>query len=79
MELRGDNPCDRVGRVLGAQHSVVQHMQALPHREVAAAVAAVRASTPPRVGGVFAGRDVRRQTGPERERLERRAGCVERG
>ena len=33
----------------------------------------------PRVGGVFSGRDVRRQAGPERERLERRAGHVQRG
>ena len=47
MELRRDNPCDRVGRVLGAQHSVVQHMPALPHREVAAAVATVGGSTAP--------------------------------
>ena len=45
MEFRSDNPCDWVGRVLGAQREVVQHMQALPHREVAAAVATVRAST----------------------------------
>ena len=47
MEFRSDNPCDRVSRVLGAQHAVVQHMPALPHQEVAAAVAAVRASTTP--------------------------------
>ena len=45
MELRSDNPSDRVGRVLGAQHAVVQHMRALPHREVAAAVEAVRAAS----------------------------------
>ena len=44
MELRADNPCDRVLPVLGAQNDVVRHMRALPHREVAAAVAAVRAS-----------------------------------
>ena len=44
VELRGDNPCDRIGSVLGPQHAAVEHMQALPHREVAAAVAAVRAS-----------------------------------
>ena len=44
MDLRNDNPCDRVGPVLGAQHNIVQHMQALPHREVGVAIAAVRAS-----------------------------------
>ena len=37
MEYRIDNPCDRIGPVLGAQQKVVRHMQALPHREVAAA------------------------------------------
>ena len=45
MELRIDNPCDRVGPVLGPQHKVVQHMRALPHRKVGAAIQAVRAST----------------------------------
>ena len=44
MELRADNPCDRIGSVLGPQHAAVEHMVALPHREVAGAVAAVRAS-----------------------------------
>ena len=44
MNLRYDNPCDRVGPVLGAQHNIVQHRQALPHREVAAALATVRIS-----------------------------------
>ena len=42
MEHRADNPCDRVEQVLGRQRESVEHMQALPHREVAAAVAAVR-------------------------------------
>ena len=45
MELRIDNPCDRIGPVLGPQHDVVQHMRALPHREVPAAIRTVRAST----------------------------------
>ena len=45
MELRIDNPCDRIGPVLGPQHDVVEHMQALPRREVAAAIRTVRAST----------------------------------
>ena len=45
MELRADNPCDRILPVLGLQNDVVQHMRALPHREVGAALATVRAST----------------------------------
>ena len=45
MEYRIDNPCDRIGPVLGAQQKVVRHMQALPHREVAAAIGTVRGST----------------------------------
>ena len=44
MEFRADDPCDRVGVTLGRQRDVVQHMPALPHREVAAAIDAVRAS-----------------------------------
>ena len=44
VELRTDNPCDRLAPVLGPQQAAVEHMQALPHREVAAAVAAVRTS-----------------------------------
>ena len=44
MELRPDNPCDRIGPVLGPQRAPVQHMRALPHRDVPAAVEAVRTS-----------------------------------
>ena len=33
MDLRPDNPCDRIGPVLGAQGKVVRHMRALPHGE----------------------------------------------
>ena len=44
MNYRTDNPCDRIGPVLGHQQHVVEHMRALPHREVAAAIATVRAS-----------------------------------
>ena len=44
MEYRLDNPCDRIGPVLGAQKDVVEHMQALPHRKVAAAIQMVQAS-----------------------------------
>ena len=45
MEYRNDNPCDWIGPVLGPQHDVVEHMQALPHREVPAAIRTVQAST----------------------------------
>ena len=44
MDLRPDNPCDRIGPVLGAQGNAVRHMRALPHREVASAIRTVRAS-----------------------------------
>ena len=44
MEYRPDNPCERVGATLGRQRDVVRHMRALPHAEVAEAVAIVRAS-----------------------------------
>ena len=44
MEYRIDNPCDRIGPVLGPQHDVTEHMRALPHREVAAVIRTVRAS-----------------------------------
>ena len=47
MEFRIDNPCERIGPVLGPQHDIVQHMRALPHREVAAAIRTARASTVP--------------------------------
>ena len=45
MEYRIDNPCDRIGPVLGVQQHVARHMKALPHREVAAAIRTVRAAT----------------------------------
>ena len=45
MEYRLDNPCDRVGPVLGPQRDVTEHMQAVPHREAAAVIRKVRAST----------------------------------
>ena len=44
MEFRTDNPCDRVGAVLGPQRAVVQHLRAVPHGEVASAIEAVWAS-----------------------------------
>ena len=49
MEYRADNPCERIGPVLGRQKHVVEHMRALPHRKVAGAVRAVRASRARRV------------------------------
>ena len=42
--VASDNPCDRVLPVLGPQGDIVQHMRALPHAEVAAAVETVRTS-----------------------------------
>ncbi len=44
MELRADNPCDRVLPMLGPQGDIVEHMRALPHQDVAAAVETVRTS-----------------------------------
>ena len=44
MEFRIDNPCDRIGPVLGSQGDVVRHMRAFPHGEVSAAIETVRAS-----------------------------------
>lgn len=44
MEYRPDNPCERVAATLRRQQRVVRHMRALPHAEVAEAVATVRAS-----------------------------------
>ena len=44
MDYRNDNPCARIGPVLGPQQDLVQHMRALPHRDAAAAVETVRAS-----------------------------------
>ncbi|MYC81313.1 MAG: DUF4102 domain-containing protein [Acidobacteria bacterium] len=35
MEYRIDNPCDRIGPVLGPQRDVTEHMEAVPHREAA--------------------------------------------
>ncbi len=44
MDLRNDNPCDRVLPVLGPQNDIVTHRQALPHKDVAAAIETVRDS-----------------------------------
>ncbi len=49
MDWRTDNPCDRLLPVLGTQHDVVTHRKALPHAEVAAAIARVRAAKPGKV------------------------------
>ena len=49
MEFRADDPSDRLLSVLGPQHHVVEHMRALPHREVAAAIETVWASGAPSV------------------------------
>ena len=42
IDLRNDNPCDRVVPVLGPQNDIVTHRQALPHKDVAAAIETVR-------------------------------------
>ena len=42
LDMRNDNPCDRVLPVLGPQNDIVTHRQALAHRDVAAAIEAVR-------------------------------------
>ena len=44
MHLREDDPCDKLAVVLGPQQKVVEHMRALPHDKVAAAIKAVKAS-----------------------------------
>ena len=44
MDYRNDNPCDRIGPALGPQRDLVQHMRALPHTEVAAAIKTVQAT-----------------------------------
>ena len=44
LDLRNDNPCDRVLPVLGPQNDIVTHRRALPHQEVAAALETVRTS-----------------------------------
>ena len=43
MNLRDDNPCDRVLPVLGPQNDIVQHHLALTHKAVAAAIETVQA------------------------------------
>ena len=44
MDLRADNPRDRVWPVLGPKNDIVTHRRALPHKDVAAAIETVRAS-----------------------------------
>ena len=45
LDMRADNPCDRVVPVLGPQNDIVTHRQALPHKDVATAVETVRAGS----------------------------------
>ena len=45
LDMRTDNPCDRVLPVLGPQNDIVTHRQALPHWDVAAAIETVRAGS----------------------------------
>ena len=44
LDMRPDNPCDRVLPALGSQNNIVTHRLALPHKDVAAAIETVRAS-----------------------------------
>ena len=44
MEFRTDNPCDRLKKTLPRQKDIVQHMPALPHGKVSAAIATVQSS-----------------------------------
>ncbi len=44
MDLRPDNPCNRIGPALGAQDKGGAVLRALPHGEVAGAIKAVRES-----------------------------------
>ena len=45
LDMRNDNPCDRVLPVLGPQNDIVTHRLALPHKDVAAAIETVRAGS----------------------------------
>ena len=45
LDMRNDNPCDRVVPVLGPQNDIVTHRHALPHKDVAAAIETVRAGS----------------------------------
>ncbi len=47
LDMRNDNPCDCVLLVLGPQNDIVTHRQALPHKDMAAAIETVRASMSP--------------------------------
>ena len=44
LNCRDDNPCSRIGPILGPQQDLVRHMPAFPHRDVVAVVETVRAS-----------------------------------
>ena len=44
MQYRADNPCDRIGPVLGPQKDLVRHMPALGHAEVAGAIRTIWAT-----------------------------------
>ena len=44
MQYRADNPCDRIGPVLGPQKDLVRHMPALGHAEVAGAIRTIGAT-----------------------------------
>ena len=62
MDHRDDNPCSRIGPILGPQQDLVRHMRALPHRDVAAVVG----------DGAGVGRGSRGQAGVRVPRADRR-------
>ena len=47
LDMQDGNPCDRVVPVLGPQNDIVTHRQALPHKDVAAAIETVWESSSP--------------------------------
>ena len=44
LDMRNDNPCDRVLPVRGPQNDIVMHRLAVPHKDVAAAIETVPTS-----------------------------------
>ena len=44
LNYRDDNPCSRIGPVLGPEQEHVRHLRALPHRDATAVLETVRAS-----------------------------------
>ena len=76
MDLRNDNPCNRVVPVLGPQNDIVTHRQALPHKDV---VAAIETGAGLEVGATRSTSTSRRAAGPPEPASSRRSranGCL---